>query len=65
MLDIEGVMLAEKFRELLEQERQAEGVYAGLSEQVTDPAAREHIQQIHREKLRHVQLVERLIEIVE
>ncbi len=65
MLDVEGAMLAEKFRELLDQERKAEGVYAGLSAQVTDPTTREHIQQIHRDKLRHVQLVERLIEIVE
>lgn len=65
MLDVEGAMLAEKFRELLDQERQVEGLYAGLSEQVTDPATKEQIEQIHREKLRHVQLVERLLEIVE
>lgn len=65
MLDMEHAMLAERFRALLEQEREAEQVYAELAAKVADLNAREQIRQIHREKLRHVELVERLLEIVE
>ena len=65
MLDIEQAMLAEKFRALLETECQAEKVYAELADQITDVMARRQVEQIHLEKRRHVQLVERLLEIVE
>ena len=65
MLDVEHAMLAEKFRGLLEKERQAEKMYADLAGQIADPGARRQVEQIHREKVRHVELVERLVEIVE
>jgi rubrerythrin len=65
MLDVEHAMLAEKFQALLATEREAEKVCANLAAQMIDPAAREQVEQIHREKQRHVQLVERLLEIVE
>ncbi len=58
-------MLAETFRALLKQERQAEKTYSELLANISDITARQKLQQIHREKLRHVQLVERLLEIVE
>lgn len=65
MLELEHAMLAEQFQILLDQERQAEKLYTDLAGQVTDPADRQEIQQISREKGRHVQLVNRLLEIVD
>ena len=65
MLDVEGIMLTERFRQLLEQERQAEMLSAEMVGQVSDPAARQQLEEMHRDKLRHVQLVERLLEILE
>lgn len=65
MLDVEHAMLAGKFQELLAQEREAEKAYQDLCGQVPDLIARRQIEQILREKHRHVQLVERLLEIVE
>ncbi len=58
-------MLTETFQGLLEQERQARDVYANLTAQVSDPEARKQVEQIHREKQHHVELVERLLEIVQ
>ncbi len=58
-------MLAERFEALLEQERQAAQAYADLADQVSDPAAKEQFELIRREKLRHIELAERLLEIVE
>ena len=65
MLDLEHAMLAEKFQQLLDTERQAEKVCASLSEELKDHAASGQIAQLHREKQRHIQLVQRLLEIVE
>jgi len=65
MLDVEGAMLAERFHKLLCQEQQAERAYAELADKTGDTSARRQLEQIHREKARHVQLVERLLEIVE
>jgi len=65
MLDVEHAMLAESFRDLLEQERQAERTYAELVARADDPEVRRQLELILREKQRHVQLVERLLEIVE
>ena len=65
MLDVEHAMLAEKFQALLDTEREAEKICANLAAQITDPTTREQVEQIHREKQRHVLLVERLLEIVE
>ena len=65
MLDVEHAMLAESFRDLLEQERQAERTYAELVARADDPGVCRQLELILREKQRHVQLVERLLEIVE
>ena len=65
MLDVEQAMLAEQFAALLAKEREAEKACAELLESIGDLNARRELQQIHREKVRHVQLVERLLEIVE
>ena len=65
MLDVEHAMLAEKFQALLETERRTEEVCASLAAELTDPAAQEQLAQLQREKQHHIQLVERLLEIVE
>jgi len=65
MLELEQATLSERFQVLLEQEQKAEQAYAGLAAQASDDESRRELRQIQREKLRHVQLVERLIEIVE
>ena len=62
---LEQSMLAEQFRNLLAAERQAENACAELAEQVDDPQLKERLQQFCREKQRHVELAERLLEIVE
>ena len=62
---LEQTILRERFELLLQQERQAEKMYAELSAKVTDAAMREQIEQLRREKQRHVALTERLLELVE
>ena len=62
---LEQTILRERFEQLLLQERQAEKMYAELSTKVTDAAMREQIEQLRREKQRHVALTERLLELVE
>ena len=65
MLDVEHAMLAEKFQDLLEQERRAEQTYADLAARALDPAARQQLELLAREKRHHVELVQRLLEIVD
>ena len=65
MLDVEQAMLAEQFTKLLSREREAEQACAELLSKVSDLNARQKLEQVHREKVRHVQLVERLLEIVD
>ncbi len=65
MLDLEHAMLGEQFQSLLETELAAEKAYCELIGQIADPSIRQDVEQIHRDKLRHVQLAERLVEIVE
>jgi len=65
MLDVEQAMLAEQFAELLAKEQEAAMACSELLEKVTDPDTRQQLQQIHREKVRHIELVRRLLEIVE
>ena len=65
MLDVEQAMLAEQFAELLAREQEAEKACAELLDNTSDLNARRQLQQIYREKVHHVQLVERLLEIVE
>ena len=62
---LDQTVLRERFEGLLAQARQAEGVYASLASQVHDPQLREQVEQIHRDKRRHILLTERLLEIVD
>ena len=65
MLEVDQILLAEKFQKLLDQERQAEQVYAELADKIADLAARQQLQQIRREKIHHMELIQRLLEIVD
>ena len=58
-------MLREQFLALLDKERQAERMYADLAARMKSPAVRRQIEDLHRDKLRHIALAERLLEIVE
>lgn len=61
---LEQAVLREQFQMLLSQEQQALQAYADLVAKVDDPAVREQVEQLRREKQRHVELTERLLEIV-
>jgi len=61
---LEQATLREQFQTLLSQEQQALEAYADLVAKVTDPAVRQQVEQLHRDKQRHVELTERLLEIV-
>jgi rubrerythrin len=62
---LEQSILREQFQQLLRKEREAEQAYADLAGKVTDPAVREQIDQLRRDKQRHIALTERLLELVE
>jgi rubrerythrin len=62
---LEQAFLREQFLALLDKERQAERLYADLSVRLSDPGLRRQIEQLHRDKQRHIALAERLLEIVE
>ncbi len=62
---LEQAILRDQFQELLDKERQAERRYAELAEQTDDPQLREQILQLRRDKQRHAELTERLLEILE
>jgi len=61
----EQVLLREQLQELLCQEQQAVQFYADLAARLADPPLRRQAEQVHREKLRHLRLAERLLEIME
>ena len=65
MLEVDQILLAEKFQKLLDQERQAEQVYGELADKIADLTARQQLQQIRREKIHHMELIQRLLEIVD
>ena len=60
----EQALLRDLVQDLLDKTQHAEKAYAGLADHVSDPAMREQIELLAREKQRHVQLAERLVEIV-
>jgi rubrerythrin len=62
---LEQALLREQFLELLKREREAAEVYADLVARITDPALRQQVDQLRRDKQRHIRLTERLLEIVE
>lgn len=58
-------MLREQFEKLLDQQREAEQIYAQLAGYVSDADSREQIAQMRRQKRKHIVLTERLLEILE
>ncbi|HUS47210.1 MAG TPA: hypothetical protein VM098_03760 [Phycisphaerae bacterium] len=61
----EQASLAEVFGALLAKEQQAAKLCADLEAKAADPAFRQEIGQLRREKQRHVELTQRLLEIVQ
>jgi len=65
MLELEQAQLRERFTALLAQEQQALKTYEQLLAQAIDPHLRDQIELLCRDKQRHVELTERLLEIVD
>ncbi|MCD6364447.1 MAG: hypothetical protein J7M14_01090 [Planctomycetes bacterium] len=61
----EEAILAEQFEDLLAQTRRAEQMYTALADSVKDPVLRKQISRLCADKHRHVQLAQRLLEIVD
>ena len=61
----EEAQLAEQFNALLDQQQQAADYYAAMAAQTDDPQVRRQVEQVCREKKRHIQLTRRLLEIVD
>lgn len=61
---LEQLLLREQFKALHETQLEALGRYESAA-QTADPAARADLDQLCREKRRHLELTERLLEIVE
>ncbi len=61
----EQAFLHDQAARLTDKTRQAADLYARLTEAATTPAARDQFAKLHREKVRHVLLAERLQEILE
>ncbi|MCP4377155.1 MAG: hypothetical protein GY794_13385 [bacterium] len=61
----EEAELAEQFNALLDQQQQAADYYATVASNTDDPHVRRQVEQVHREKKRHIQLTQRLLEIVD
>ncbi len=62
---LEQERLREQFQALLDQEQQALAVYTELADKVQDPRLRDQVEELRRDKQRHVELTERLLEIVD
>jgi rubrerythrin len=62
---LEHAILRDLFEGLCETSRQASKAYESMADQVTDPAVREQVEHVQRDKDRHVYLTERLLEIVQ
>lgn len=62
---LEQAMLREQIEDLLARQQEAEQMYARLAGYVSDADAREQIDQVRRQKRKHIVLTERLLEILE
>jgi rubrerythrin len=62
---LDHAILQEQFTALLASERQAVETYQRLLPSIADAATRKQIEQLLRDKQRHIGLIERLLEIVE
>jgi len=65
MLELQHEMIAEEFRELLEQSHAVADRYMTLAAEAQDPELQARLQEVCRDKLRHIDLVQRLLEIVD
>jgi len=61
----EETLLAEQFERLLAEAQQAERMYAGIAEETDDAGLKEQFQELRRDKRRHIEMTERLLEIVD
>lgn len=61
---LEQALFRERVQELLAAQRQAEEAYARLMQTATDAQLREQLEQLHRDKQRHIRLTEQLLEIL-
>ena len=61
----ERAILREQFSAMLAKVRTAASQYDQLARSTEDPEARDQLQRLAREEYRHVQLTERLLEIVD
>jgi hypothetical protein len=64
-MTLEQTTLRQRFQALLDQQRQVLSVYESLAGSTSDPAVRKQAIQLRKDTERHVQLTERLIEIVD
>jgi len=62
---LEQAYLHEQVDELIAKTRTAADLYQRFAAQNADPAVRDQLNRLHRDKLRHAELAERLREIVE
>ena len=58
-------MLREQIEGLLAKQQEAEQMYARMAGYVSDAGAREQLDQVRRQKRKHILLTERLLEILE
>ena len=62
---LEQALLRERFESLLKAEQQARLAYEEVARLVPDPSRQEQIQQLIRDKQRHIELTRRLLELVD
>ena len=62
---LEQALLREQFQDLLVKERQAWQSYSELASQAETDRIRDQLRQLCRDKQRHIELAERLLEILE
>ena len=62
---LEHTYLREQFESLLVKEKQAAESYGKLAIDLNDPTLREKLDQLCRDKHKHIRLTERLLEILD
>ena len=62
---LEQTHISEQFQALLNLEQQAQRLYEQLHAKVGDRIVAAQLDQLRRDKQRHIQLIQRLLEIVE
>ena len=62
---LEQMLLRQQFETLLADQQAVLGQYESAAAQQDDPEAQAHFEMLCRDKKRHIQLTQRLLEIVE